>query len=155
MRIGRIQRFVVLCPLLAILLHARGCCVTGTKCPGQYATQLQNATLLPIQDVGIQWDNNELPVHQEIGRLDSCVEEGTGPNFGFSPEPIPKSVTAHWQTSDGKEHSKIVEVSAHVPDLKHFSGKIVFKFLEDDVEVVPVPQWLEDRNARLGKSTIP
>ena len=62
---------------------------------------------------------------------------------------------ATWKTADGKTHEQKVEVASRVPDIKNFTGSIVFKFTEDGVTIVPIHQALKDRNERLGKTTIP
>ena len=132
-----------------------GCCLPGMHCPGQYATQLQNATLRPMTDVGIRWNANGKEVRQEVAFFGSCVENGSGPYFDLCPEPIPETVMARWRTEDGNKHAKSVPVASRIPDIQSFTGDVVFKFYDDDVAIVPVPRWLEDRNSRLGKSTVP
>jgi len=124
-------------------------------CPGQYDTVLQNATLRQMRNVSICWNVNGEEVRQEAGYLPSCLENNAAAIFGLSPEPIPQTVMARWRIEGENEHEKIVPVASRIPNIQSFTGDIVFKFHEDDVVIVPVPKWLEDRNSRLGKYTVP
>src|SRR6185437_12004114 len=141
--------------MVPITLVFGGCCLPGTYCPGEYINRLQNATVTPMSGVEIRWTVKGEEVLQQAGYLPSCVEGCFGANFDLSPQPIPDKVMARWKTQDGNEHRRTVEVAMHVPDVEHFAGTIVFKFYDDDVSIVAIPHWLERRNSRLGKTTVP
>jgi len=105
--------------------------------------------------VEVEWSVDGRNFRLGGGQFGSNVEEGFGEYIGLCPQPIPNQVAARWKTYDGKQHTRCIEVASHVPDIEHFTGTIVFKFYDDDVVVVPVPRWLEIRNSRLGKTTVP
>ena len=103
-----------LCLVLATLACAIGCWPEGARYP-KYDNRLWNASSSDLRDVTISWQAN--------GQEFSQGHTGMGPNhggdlgvsYGFSPDPIPEKVLAHWITEEGVVHNATVEVGGRFP----------------------------------------
>ncbi|HET6246610.1 MAG TPA: hypothetical protein VFE47_02840 [Tepidisphaeraceae bacterium] len=92
-------------------------------------------------------------IHQLLPARDDEVPFGR--YYNYAPLPIPAIVDLEWKSSDGQQHAKRIEVDRLLPQKWRFSGTICLKFFDSDVCVIPVPRWMEERNQRLGKATVP
>lgn len=146
--------------LLGIIVNLYGCSPSSEYVPGiyrsgQYSNLLQNATHGRIDEVRVEWNTQGQHYTQEAGSLSFCPDINHGACFDFCPEPVPDEAVIKWRTPDGRDHAESLKVAERVPGGIHFAGTIVYKVYDDHVTVVPVPQWLEDRNAMLGKTIVP
>jgi len=130
-------------------------CWRGGPFYREYDNRFWNASTSNISDVTITWSTDGEHYRQGGNGMGPNRGGDLGISWAFSPHPIPEKVLAHWITSDGKVHEKVVEVAAHVQDPECFTGSIVYKFYDDDVVIEPMSSAVQDRNQMLGKGTVP
>jgi hypothetical protein len=108
----------------------------------RYAIGFANDTKQALDDVYVEWPINGEKYMTSAGVLNTGAQAANNEE----PGPIPGTVTLHWKTPDGKDHSKELEVAKKVPDIDRFSGTVWFKFQGDDVIVIttgPDEPWLK------------
>jgi len=154
MKMGKFSQLVTV-GVLTLVAGGLSGCWRGGPFYREYDNRFWNASDSEMSDVTITWTTDG-EHYRQGGNLMSPNRGGSmGISWAFSPHPIPEKVLAHWVTSDGKVHEKIVEVARHIPDPECFTGAIVYKFYDDDVVIEPMGSAVQDRNHMLGKGTVP
>jgi hypothetical protein len=146
-------RVVTLAYALSVL---QGCASSGVFHPGEFSYAIINGSSGELDAIHIHWREYDRDFDDRIKELPSSSGKLQFGNFyDYAPARIPLFVEADWKGADGLQHHKNIDMNHEMPDKSQFAGTVFFKFFDNDVCVVPVPEWLEQRNERLGKATVP
>ena len=151
-------RYVAVAILLAT--SSFGCCLDSsgplaTRKP-PYGFGFYNGTKEQFDDVLIHWKESGYFCSSGAGVL--SPDGNGGPQTFYELDPIPARVTLTWRTPDGKPHARVLEVASKVKDIKHFTGRIWFKFTDNTdagVQVIPMTEAESDRLAGERKPIVP
>ena len=132
MKVFNFRRWICIGLFLSVSICSAGCWPAGSRYP-KYDSEFLNATGSTINDVQISWSANGEDFRQRAG----IVSQGPDSSkvMGFSPDPIPDKVLATWRSGNGERHEQVIDVASHIPDIKHFTGSIVYKFTANGVDI--------------------
>jgi hypothetical protein len=112
-----------------------------------YAVGFANRTSEELTHVHAEWTADGVTYTPSAGIL----VPGGVKVFNDAADPIPAAATVVWQTPDGKEHRRKVDVAKAIHHIAVWSGTVYFKIKGDGVDVVPLTPKEERELAEAGK----